>query len=58
VETGESFELLGTILGIAIYNNIIVDVRFPLPVYKKLLGLRTETSDLELLDPALYKGLR
>jgi ubiquitin-protein ligase E3 A len=31
-----NFELLGTLIGMAIYNNILVDINFPLVVYKKL----------------------
>lgn len=32
------FELIGIILGLAIYNGHILDIHFPLAVYKKLLG--------------------
>ena len=31
-------ERQGTVLGLAIYNNIILDVHFPVVLYKKLLG--------------------
>lgn len=33
------FELIGTILGLAIYNSVILDVHLPPAVYKKLMGL-------------------
>ena len=33
------FELIGIIFGLAIFNNVILDVKFPLVVYKKLLGV-------------------
>lgn len=33
------FELIGFIIGLALYNNIILDVHFPLVLYKKLMGL-------------------
>ena len=37
-EANLQFELFGTVLGLAIYNNIILDVHFPVVLYKKLLG--------------------
>ncbi len=33
------FELVGFILGLALYNTVILDIHFPRVVYKKLLGL-------------------
>ena len=36
------FELIGIILGLAIFNNVILDVKFPLVVYKKLLEYRPD----------------
>jgi hypothetical protein len=39
------FELIGIILGLAIFNNVILDVKFPKVVYKKLLGI---SPDLEV----------
>lgn len=38
-------------LGLAIYNNIILDIRFPMVVYKKLLGKKGTFSDLEDYNP-------
>eukprot|EP01054_Gregarina_sp_Poly1_P001060 Gregarina_sp_Poly_1__1059@NODE_125_length_13444_cov_91_472378_g111_i0_p1_GENE_NODE_125_length_13444_cov_91_472378_g111_i0NODE_125_length_13444_cov_91_472378_g111_i0_p1_ORF_typecomplete_len972_score134_79HECT/PF00632_25/7_6e83_NODE_125_length_13444_cov_91_472378_g111_i0836211277 len=32
------FELIGMVLGLALYNQIILDIHFPLVVYKKLLS--------------------
>ena len=32
-----NFELIGILFGLAIYNNIILDIAFPLICYKKLL---------------------
>ena len=34
------FRLVGVILGLAIYNGVILDVHFPLIVYKKLISGR------------------
>jgi len=52
------YYLLGTVLGLAIYNGIILDVHFPLVVYKKLRGQAIELSDLAELDIGLYEGLK
>lgn len=35
-ECGLNFELVGTLLGLALYNETILSIRFPLVVYKKL----------------------
>ena len=52
------YELIGTILGLAIYNNIILDVKFPLTVYKKLLGIKPTLEDMKECDIELYKNLK
>ncbi len=52
------FELIGIILGLAIYNSVILDVRFPLVVYKKLLGIKSTLDDLCVLKPVLGRGLK
>eukprot|EP00808_Paulinella_micropora_P030538 g79412.t1 len=54
----EEFRLVGIMLGLAIYNMVILDVRFPLAVYKQLLGLPVCFQDLEQLDPTLSRSLR
>ena len=50
------YELIGIIFGLAIYNNIILDVKFPLTVYKKLLGIKPTLEDMKECDPELYKN--
>jgi hypothetical protein len=52
------YELIGTILGLAIYNNIILDVKFPLTVYKKLLGIKPTLEDMKECDIELYKNFK
>ena len=52
------YELIGIIFGLAIYNNIILDVKFPITVYRKLLGLKTSLEDMKECDPELYKNLK
>ena len=54
----EDFRLVGIVLGLAIYNNVILDVHFPLVVYKKLKGLETTLADLKDAFPQLGNGLQ
>lgn len=46
-ESDAQYTLIGIVLGLAIYNNIILDVHFPMVVYKKLMGKRGTFHDLE-----------
>ncbi|KAL3312588.1 Ubiquitin-protein ligase E3A [Cichlidogyrus casuarinus] len=50
--------LIGTILGLAIYNHVILDVRFPAVLYRKLLGKLGNFHDLEADLPSLHRGLK
>ena len=50
------YELIGKIFGLAIYNNIILDVKFPLAVYKKLLGIKPSLEDMRECDPELFNN--
>ena len=51
------FEFVGILLGLAIYNGIILDVHFPLLVYKKLLGHKVVLQDLKDIQATLASGL-
>ena len=37
IELDTEFRLVGSVLGLAIYNGVILDLHFPPVVYKKLL---------------------
>lgn len=50
------FELIGIIFGLAFYNNVILDAKFPLVVYKKLLNIKPTLNDLQEIDEELYKN--
>ncbi|XP_066585682.1 ubiquitin-protein ligase E3A [Prorops nasuta] len=56
-ESDAQFILIGVVLGLAIYNNVILDVRFPMVVYRKLLGRKGGFADLEDWGPTLYRTL-
>eukprot|EP00753_Platysulcus_tardus_P019998 PLAT7684.1.p1 GENE.PLAT7684.1~~PLAT7684.1.p1 ORF type:complete len:1089 (+),score=659.90 PLAT7684.1:30-3269(+) len=58
LEGEDAFFLVGLLLGLAIYNGVRVDVRFPLVVYKKLLGLQPTLADVKQAMPALGDGLQ
>lgn len=55
-ETEGQFTLIGIVLGLAIYNNCILDVHFPMVVYRKLLGKKGTLRDLEDSHPVTYKN--
>lgn len=56
-ETGVNFELIGTLIGLAIYNSVLLGLAFPKVVYKKLLDEPVGLEDLREFDPALYTTL-
>ena len=54
------FELIGTIMGLAIANQSIINVSFPLYLYSRLLSKEEKQPSLDQLaeiDPSLAKGL-
>lgn len=61
-ETEGQFTLIGIVLGLAIYNNCILDVHFPMVVYRKLMGKKGTFRDLgdshPVSVPDLRQGLR
>ena len=56
-ESDAQFTLIGIVIGLAIYNNVILDVRFPMVVYRKLLGRKGCFADLEDWNPTLFRTL-
>ncbi|XP_031557085.1 probable E3 ubiquitin-protein ligase HECTD2 [Actinia tenebrosa] len=69
----EEFNLVGVLMGLAVYNSIILDIRFPSCVYKKLLSpavvpyqnpkatvgvAKLELDDLAEVMPDLSRGLK
>eukprot|EP00826_Nyctotherus_ovalis_P039377 TRINITY_DN3786_c0_g1_i2.p1 TRINITY_DN3786_c0_g1~~TRINITY_DN3786_c0_g1_i2.p1 ORF type:complete len:395 (-),score=164.45 TRINITY_DN3786_c0_g1_i2:190-1374(-) len=51
------FELIGFILGLALYNSIILDIHFPRVVYKKVLGHKPDFDDLADFSPSIAQSL-
>ncbi|XP_061894805.1 ubiquitin-protein ligase E3A-like isoform X2 [Entelurus aequoreus] len=58
LENEAQYTLVGIVLGLAIYNNCILDVHFPMVVYRKLMGKTGTYLDLSDSHPVLYQSLR
>lgn len=58
LEGEEQFLLLGLVLGLAIYNRVLLDFPLPLALYKMLLGQPAGLRDLEDMQPTLGRSLR
>jgi len=58
LETYSEYDLVGLLLGIAIYNSIIIDFPFPIALYRKLKKLPATFADLKDLNPVLARGLQ
>ncbi|KAI4884476.1 hypothetical protein NFI96_014104 [Prochilodus magdalenae] len=52
------FHLIGIICGLAIYNSTVVDLHFPLVLYKKLLDVCPVLDDLKELSPTEGRSLQ
>lgn len=57
LEKPEMYYLFGAVLGLAIYNSTILDLQFPLALFKILLGRTILLEDYQQLDPIAYKNL-
>jgi len=52
----DGYYLVGVMIGLAVYNSVILDVHFPQTVYRKLLGLPLGLEDM--VDPEVQRGLQ
>lgn len=57
-EEEDMFKLVGTICGLAIYNFTIINLPFPLVLYKKLLKEPVGMDDLRELSPTLANSMQ
>ena len=53
----EEYELVGTVLGLALYNGTLLELAFPGVVYKLLQGRLPTFDDLADVSPALHGSL-
>ena len=58
LEADSEFLLLGLVLGLAIYNGVLLDFPLPLALYRKILGQEVKLRDLEDMQPTLGRSLR
>ena len=58
LESEEHYRLIGILLGLAIYNNVIFDFRLPKVVFHKLIGCNTVFQDLFSSHPQIAQGLQ
>ncbi|GFH28832.1 ubiquitin-protein ligase E3 A, partial [Haematococcus lacustris] len=58
LETPDRYLLLGLVLGLAVYNRVLLDFALPLVAYKKLLGQPVDLRDLEDMQPTVGRSLR
>ncbi|KAK9764813.1 hypothetical protein K7432_007391 [Basidiobolus ranarum] len=56
-ESEKYFELVGVILGLALYNGVIIGANFPKLMYKKILGKSISLDDIKEGFPELGRGL-
>lgn len=52
-EANVKFELIGILMGIAIYNQNILDLHLPIACYKKLLDIQPTIKDLHEMIPQM-----
>jgi ubiquitin-protein ligase E3 A len=45
------YKLVGLLLGLAVYNSVILDLHFPRALYKKMMNVDIDITDLKQLDP-------
>ena len=50
--------MMGQVLGLAVYNNVIIDVAFPQLVYRKLLSVEPDLEDMRGIDAAMATALQ
>ncbi|KKO76000.1 ubiquitin protein ligase e3a [Vairimorpha ceranae] len=53
----DKYYCIGKILGIALYNNVVLNIPFPSFFFKKLLNKKTTFNDLKEIDHSLYLSL-
>ncbi|KAE8590850.1 hypothetical protein XENTR_v10018230 [Xenopus tropicalis] len=57
-EDSDLFHLIGVVCGLAIYNFTIIELHFPLALYKKLLKKKPSLEDLKELMPIIGRSMQ
>lgn len=51
------YQAIGRFIGRAIFQGVLLEAHFALPVYKLILGIPVTLSDLQFIDVELYRNL-
>lgn len=54
----QKLKLVGIIIGIALYNNVILNIPFSPLLFKKFFNDSSVLEDLELIEPEIYNSLK
>ncbi|KAK0149380.1 putative E3 ubiquitin-protein ligase HERC6 [Merluccius polli] len=54
----EKYFLFGVLCGIALYNHNIINLEFPLVLFKKLVNVKPSFEDMKEFEPIIAEGLR
>jgi len=57
-ESCAQFTLIGIVLGLAMYNSVILDLHLPSVIYRKLEGKKGVFEDLKEFKQSVWKGLK
>lgn len=57
-ETQLNFELIGTLIALAIYNSVLLEIHLPRVLYRKLMDEPVSMEDLQEFEPQLYTTLQ
>ncbi|CAD7697676.1 unnamed protein product [Ostreobium quekettii] len=58
LEHEDEFLLIGLVVGLAVYNGVLLDFPLPMALYKKLIGMDVGLRELEEMQPTVGKSLR
>lgn len=58
IDMSMEFELVGTMIGLAIYNSHLLEFSFPMLTYRKLKGHKPTLQDLKDVHPTIYHSLQ
>uniref|UniRef100_A0AC35UAX6 HECT domain-containing protein n=1 Tax=Rhabditophanes sp. KR3021 TaxID=114890 RepID=A0AC35UAX6_9BILA len=53
----QEYVLIGLMVGLALYNHVMIDVSLPNMLYKKLLSTQLDLEDLKELDNTMYNSM-
>eukprot|EP00803_Ostreobium_quekettii_P007034 evm.model.scf_2582.1 EVM.evm.TU.scf_2582.1 scf_2582:2859-15247(+) len=58
LEHEDEFLLIGLVVGLAVYNGVLLDFPLPMALYKKLIGMDVGLREMEEMQPTVGKSLK